>query len=75
MPAPRLPSPPARPQGLLTAILCSVRAGDEVIVIEPVYDSYVPAIQLAGGTPVCVQMEVGASGYSVPMAQGGGSGQ
>jgi methionine transaminase len=53
-------------QGLLTAILCSVRAGDEVIVIEPVYDSYVPAIQLAGGTPVCVQMEVGASGYSVP---------
>ncbi|HJV52127.1 MAG TPA: pyridoxal phosphate-dependent aminotransferase [Noviherbaspirillum sp.] len=56
-------------QALLTAILCSVHAGDEVIVIEPVYDSYVPAIELAGGKPVCVQMEVGADGYSVPWAK------
>ncbi|MGE5622977.1 MAG: aminotransferase class I/II-fold pyridoxal phosphate-dependent enzyme, partial [Bacillota bacterium] len=53
-------------QALLTAILCSVHAGDEVIVIEPAYDSYVPAIELAGGTPVFVQMEVGPEGYSVP---------
>ncbi len=56
-------------QALLTAILCSVHAGDEVIVIEPVYDSYVPAIALAGGMPVFVQMEVGADGYSVPWAK------
>jgi len=56
-------------QGLLTAILCSVRAGDEVIVIEPVYDSYVPSIELAGGKPVYVQMEVGPSGYSIPWAK------
>ena len=47
-------------------ILCSVHPGDEVVVIEPVYDSYVPAIELAGGTPVFVQMEVGPQGYSVP---------
>ncbi|GIZ51151.1 aminotransferase [Noviherbaspirillum aridicola] len=53
-------------QALLTAILCSVHPGDEVVVIEPVYDSYVPAIELAGGKPVFVQMEVGAQGYSVP---------
>ncbi|KIF82626.1 pyridoxal phosphate-dependent aminotransferase [Noviherbaspirillum autotrophicum] len=53
-------------QAILTAILCSVRAGDEVIVIEPAYDSYVPAIELSGGTPVFVQMEVGPDGYSVP---------
>ncbi|NMM38082.1 MAG: pyridoxal phosphate-dependent aminotransferase [Glaciimonas sp.] len=53
-------------QGLLTAILCSVHAGDEVIVIEPAYDSYVPAIELAGGVPVFVQMEIGPRGYSVP---------
>ncbi|HZW14286.1 MAG TPA: pyridoxal phosphate-dependent aminotransferase [Noviherbaspirillum sp.] len=53
-------------QAILTAILCSVHPGDEVIVIEPVYDSYVPAIELAGGTPVFVQMEVGPQGYSVP---------
>lgn len=53
-------------QGLLTAILCSVHVGDEVIVIEPAYDSYVPAIELAGGVPVFVQMEIGPRGYSVP---------
>ena len=55
-------------QGLLTAILCSVHPGDEVIVIEPAYDSYVPAIELAGGKPVFVQMEISPSGYAVPWA-------
>src|SRR4051812_26375446 len=39
-------------QALLTSVLCCVHPGDEVIVIEPVYDSYVPAIELAGGVPV-----------------------
>lgn len=53
-------------QALLTAILCCVHPGDEVLIIEPVYDSYVPAIELAGGKPVSVQMEVGPEGYSVP---------
>lgn len=53
-------------QGILTSVLCVVRPGDEVIVIEPAYDSYVPAIELAGGTPVFVQMTVGSNGYSVP---------
>ncbi|MDB5840954.1 MAG: pyridoxal phosphate-dependent aminotransferase [Herminiimonas sp.] len=53
-------------QSILTVILCSVHPGDEVIVIEPAYDSYVPAIELAGGIPVFVQMEVTPQGYSVP---------
>ncbi|UTY59862.1 pyridoxal phosphate-dependent aminotransferase [Massilia sp. erpn] len=53
-------------QALTTAILCCVHPGEEVIVIEPAYDSYLPAIELAGGVPVLVQMEVGADGYSVP---------
>jgi methionine aminotransferase len=53
-------------QAILTAILCAVHQGDEVIVIEPAYDSYVPAIELAGGIPVFVQMEIGPDGYSVP---------
>jgi methionine aminotransferase len=53
-------------QALLTAILCGVHPGDEVIVIEPVYDSYLPSIELAGGMPVCVQMEIAEQGYSVP---------
>ena len=53
-------------QGILTAILCSLHPGDEAIVIEPAYDSYVPAIELAGGVPVCVQMELTERGYVVP---------
>lgn len=36
-------------QGLYTAITALVHPGDEVIIFEPVYDSYVPAITLAGG--------------------------
>lgn len=52
-------------QAILTTILCSVHPGDEVIVIEPVYDSYVPSIELAGGKPVFVQMEIGPQGYFV----------
>ncbi len=56
-------------QALLTAILCAVHPGDEVLVIEPVYDSYVPSIELAGGKPVFVQMEVGPGGYTIPWAK------
>ncbi|WP_292933827.1 pyridoxal phosphate-dependent aminotransferase [Noviherbaspirillum sp.] len=56
-------------QAILTAILCCVHPGDEVLIIEPVYDSYVPAIELAGGKPVFVQMEVGPQGYSVPWSK------
>ncbi|MES2024959.1 MAG: pyridoxal phosphate-dependent aminotransferase [Pseudomonadota bacterium] len=53
-------------QALLTSILCCVRTDDEVIVIEPAFDSYLPAIALAGGKAVCVQMEVDETGYAVP---------
>jgi methionine aminotransferase len=53
-------------QALTTAILCAVHPGDEVIIIEPAYDSYLPAVQLAGGVPVTVAMRIGEGGYSVP---------
>ncbi len=56
-------------QAILTAILCCVHAGDEVIIIEPAYDSYLPAIELAGGRAVPVAMELGPDGYAVPWAQ------
>ena len=39
-------------QALFTAIAAFVRSGDEVIVFEPVYDSYVPAIETVGGKAV-----------------------
>ncbi|WP_423193096.1 pyridoxal phosphate-dependent aminotransferase [Cupriavidus sp. H18C2] len=44
-------------QGLLTSILCAVHPGDEVIVLEPCYDSYLPSIELAGATAVPVRLE------------------
>ncbi|MEJ7139110.1 pyridoxal phosphate-dependent aminotransferase [Amphibiibacter pelophylacis] len=37
-------------QGLFTAIQALVRPGDEVVVLEPAYDSYLPALELAGAT-------------------------
>ncbi len=36
-----------------------VRAGDEVIVLEPCFDSYVPNIDLAGGIPIRVPLTPG----------------
>lgn len=53
-------------QALTTAVLCCAHPGDEVIVIEPAYDSYLPAIELAGGVAVTVAMRFGADGYHVP---------
>ncbi|MCW5655905.1 pyridoxal phosphate-dependent aminotransferase [Hydrogenophaga sp.] len=47
-------------QAILTAILCVVHPGDEVIVLEPCYDSYVPNIELAGGVPVRVPLTPGS---------------
>ncbi len=43
-------------QSLFTAIAAFVRPGDEVIVFEPVYDSYVPAIETVGGKAVAVPL-------------------
>lgn len=56
-------------QALLTAILALIHPGDEAIVIEPAYDSYVPAILLAGGRPVLVQMQAPTASearFSIP---------
>jgi methionine aminotransferase len=46
-------------QAILTAILAIVHPGDEVIVLEPCYDSYVPNIELAGGKVVRVPLTPG----------------
>ena len=43
-------------EGLFAAITAVVQPGDEVIVVEPAYDAYVPAIALNGGRPVFVKM-------------------
>ncbi|MDZ7892195.1 MAG: pyridoxal phosphate-dependent aminotransferase [Rhodoferax sp.] len=46
-------------QAILTALLAVVHPGDEVIVLEPCYDSYVPNIELAGGVVVRVPLTPG----------------
>ena len=45
-------------EALFCAIHAIVRAGDEVIVFDPAYDSYDPAIRLAGGIPVHIPLLV-----------------
>ena len=47
-------------QAILTAILAVVHPGDEVIVLEPCYDSYAPNIELAGGRVVRVPLTPGS---------------
>jgi methionine aminotransferase len=47
-------------QALLTAILAVVHPGDEVIVLDPCYDSYEPNIVLAGGRAVHVALTPGS---------------
>ena len=44
-------------QAIYSALTAVVREGDEVVVIEPAYDCYVPAIELNGGIPVYVQLK------------------
>ena len=46
-------------QAILTIILAIVHPGDEVIVLDPCYDSYVPNIELAGGKAVRVPLTRG----------------
>jgi methionine transaminase len=43
-------------QALFNAIQAFVHVGDEVIIIEPAYDSYRPSILIAGGVPRAYQM-------------------
>jgi methionine aminotransferase len=47
-------------QAIFTALLAVVHPGDEVIVLEPCYDSYVPNIELAGGVAVRVPLTPGS---------------
>ena len=44
-------------EALFAAISAVVKKGDEVIVFEPAYDSYVPAIELNGGVPVYISLK------------------
>ena len=53
-------------QGIFTTIQALAHPGDEVIVFEPAYDSYIPAIRLAGATPVPIPLTFPAYGIDWP---------
>ncbi len=54
---------PGGTHALYAAITAVVKEGDEVIVLEPCYDSYVPAIELNGGRPVFFELKY--PGYKI----------
>jgi methionine transaminase len=54
-------------QAIFTAIMATINEGDEVIIFTPAYDCYAPAIELAGGKPVYVQLK--STDYSIDWKQ------
>lgn len=58
---------PGATQGIFCAIQAVVRAGDEVIVFDPCYDSYEPAVQLAGGQ--CVHLPLTVPDFGIDWAR------
>jgi len=50
-------------QAIFTSIQALAHPGDEVIVFEPAYDSYIPAVRLAGATPIALPLTV--PGYRI----------
>jgi methionine aminotransferase len=47
-------------QAIITTVLAIVHPGDEVIVLDPCYDSYEPSIELSGGRAVHVPLTPGS---------------
>ena len=43
-------------QAIFTTILALIHPGDEVVILDPCYDCYEPAVILAGGVPIHVQL-------------------
>lgn len=48
---------PGGTYALYTALTCVLHPGDEVIVLEPAYDSYIPSIEVNGGIAVTVPLQ------------------
>ena len=47
---------PGGTYAIFTAIATCIRPGDEVIIFEPAYDSYIPNVLVNGGTPVLIPL-------------------
>lgn len=44
-------------EAVVVAVMATANPGDEVIVIEPCHENYLPAVTFAGARPVCVPLE------------------
>lgn len=55
---------PGATYGLYTALTCIINKGDEVIIFEPAYDSYISNIELNGGVPICINLQF--PNYAIP---------
>ena len=53
-------------QGLFAVIASVVHQGDEVVVLAPWYDSYVPAVELMGGKAIEIHLE---DDFSLPVSR------
>ena len=56
-------------EALFAAIAATVHPGDEVIVLDPCYDSYEPAIELSGGRAVHVPLRLSDFSVDWPLVQ------
>ncbi|WP_340153836.1 methionine aminotransferase [uncultured Marivirga sp.] len=45
-------------EAIFSSVLATVNQGDEVVVLEPAYDCYIPAIEVAGGKAVPVGLKL-----------------
>ncbi len=55
---------PGGTYAIYTAITTVIHPGDEVIVFEPAYDSYIPNIEINGGVPVRINLTF--PNYNIP---------
>lgn len=55
---------PGATYAIYTALTAIINKGDEVVIFEPAYDSYIPNIEINGGIPICINLEFPS--YSIP---------
>jgi methionine aminotransferase len=55
---------PGGTYAIYTALTTVLHPGDEVIIFEPAYDSYIPNVEINGATPVLISLKY--PDYSIP---------
>ena len=54
-------------EAIAVSLFALINPGDEVVLIEPLYDTYLPVIQMAGGIPKLVRLQ--PPGWELPEAE------